>query len=84
MAGFRQSRNDSATIFDECPVGGIDAVLTVRGCGYLNDFDAGLLKAFDNEMVFLLGLAWVDGGIGVIGVNFKVVCEEFSIGDDNS
>ena len=63
LSSLGQTRHNGFTVFDECPVGSIDAILAVMRCGDLNNFYAGLAKTFDEGLMFLLGFGMVDGNI---------------------
>ena len=76
FTGVGKAREDGDAIFDKCPVGGVDAILAVFWCRYVDDFDASLLEAVNDGGVFGHGFGDVDLFGGVIWVNFVIVGKE--------
>lgn len=86
FASLRQARHDGDTVFDDGPVGGINAILAAFWWIYFDDFDASFAETLDDTGVLGYGFLAVDFGFGVVGVDFvvigKIVCpgnEEFLV-----
>lgn len=72
FSGVREAGEDGMTVFDERPVGGIDAVLAVWRGGDLDDFYAGGAEGLDDGGMVVHGFGAVDGVVVIIWIDVFV------------